>query len=629
MSALTDNQTLFKKWIKNYACALKIKEVYNDDETKNGFYSFMSDFKEWLYSSIHEFLSKSKTNSQYEITIKTYCKYIKEKILPICNAKIKEYSNITKRVDNHIFLNKWLDLEDDFYALASYRDIKMFALYLERGKSNKLWAKTMHLFENFFLYCQKLVFKEEPINLIRASYFPGAGKTYGANILCAFWFGYDEDISILRITYSDDLCQTFIRQIAEIINSKEYRKVFPKFDKGELTSMGNSELYSKYSIAMGFQFKFSSVMNFYSSTRDGQTTGKRAKVLMIDDLTKGVTEAHDEKLHKRMEDKFDTEWCSRADSEEQPVIALGTMWSNIDLLNVLRTRALKESENNIVEDSKFKYTEIGKNKDKQINSVFISTPILDYETDESTCPLRYSTKSMKKKRDNMDITLWNAVYQQRPTPPDEFLFDYKKLNVYSDETYPMEQFKNNPTECFAFIDPNRKGVDFLAMGIFKRYQNSNNEWSKWYLIDCIFEQTPTKQLYTDIALKICNHKVTKLGYENNIDGSFDEVIYYKLKEMGYQNGFIIEGFFSSNQSKETKIFNASYGMRSEIIYPSIKTFGLGSQMGKGMQQLTNWSLSQKSGDHDDFPDMVAMFVKYFCEEEQQNMIEVLPENFRL
>lgn len=625
MSALETNRETFKNWVKEWGAAIRIKEIYEDDkENSNGFYNFMFEFKNWLYNAIHNYLTPNKYDMEYEKTIRVYCDFIKDKILPICYEKIKHYKK-NKNETSHLYLNKWLDLEDDFMALACYRSLRLTALYLERGKNEKIWRDTIELFEPFFDYAQQMVLGEK-IKLIRASFFPGAGKSYAANILCAWWFGYDNEISILRITYSDDLCKTFIQQIASIIDSKQYRKIFPKFDLGE--GIGNRDLYLSYSVDIGFQFNFSTVKNFYASTRDGQTTGKRGKVLIIDDLTKGVDEAFDEKTHKRMLNKFDTEWATRADSSYQPVIALGTMWSNLDLLNVLRNRAYKKVNSKIKPHSEYKYTEIGIDSMGKIDSVFISTPMLDYETGLPTCPKRYELKAMQEKRDNMDEALWNAVYQQRPTPPKEFLFAYNKLLVYDDETIPKELLGNENVECYAFIDPTRKGTDFFAMGIFKRYRMENKEWSKWFLMDCIFEQKPTKELIYDIAFKVLNHKVMRLGYENNVDGSFDDLLNYKLKEIGGK-AIIIDSFFSSTESKQTKISNASFGIRKEIVFPNVKMFALNSQMGKGMQQFTSWSLSQKFGDHDDFPDMISMFVKYYCEQAPTNSITVLSsEDFR-
>lgn len=627
MSALEDNRKIFKMWINNYQAVFQKcnRDRLNDDKSPNGFYAFMLEFKNFLHNSIHIILTPNKQNPSFEYTIRQYCEFIAKKILPVCNKKIEFYKT-TKLEDGYILLNKWLDLEDDFYALASYRNLKMFAYYLERGNPKKIWRDTMHLFGNFFDYSQRLVFGQK-IELIRASYFPGAGKSYGANVLCAWWWGYDINMSILRITYSSDLCAEFIRQIAQIIGSDQYRKVFPKFDVGEGIGGENKDLYSEYSVEIGFKFKFSKVKNFYASTRDGQTTGKRGKGLIIDDLTKGSDEAHDEKFHKRMEYKFDTEWNSRADSSYQPVIALGTMWSELDLLNILYNRALKDTENNLCLDEKYKYTTLAYNTDGTINSIFISTPILDYDTDESTCPKRYTTQAMKKKRSHMDKSLWDAVYQQRPTPPDEFMFSYEKLLTYTEETLPKEILNKN-CECGAFIDPTRTGIDYFAMGIFKRYTLSDGTKSKWHLMDCVFEQKPAKELIFEICSKIANHNIQFLGYENNIDASFGGLLEEKLLGMGIKVPRI-DDFFSYGQTKATKIRDASYGMKTEIVYPHIRIYSLSSPMGQGMKQFTSWHLSQKAGVHDDFPDMIAMFVKYYSEEVQKNAIEVLPTSFRL
>lgn len=618
-NSLNENKEIFKQWVTQYASALKLKEIFQDDVSQKGFYSFMKEFKEWLYDTIHNYLSKYKQQNEYEKLIQIYCNYIRDKILPVCRTKIKFYSQ-NKSNGSYINLNNWLDLEDDFFALASYRNIEMLAYYLERGKADKLWKATMPLFRNFFEYTQRIVFGEE-IEVVRASYFPGAGKTYAGNILCAFWFGVDENISILRITYSDDLCQSFIKQIAEIIDSKEYRKVYPKFNVGE--GYGNSELYSKFSISVGFQFSFSSNFNFYSSTRGGQTTGKRAKVLIIDDVTKGVEEAYDEKIHKSIKNKFDTEWASRTDRSYQPCIMLGTMWSGLDLLNQIYQIALKDTGNNIQLDSKYKYTEVAYNKDGSVHSVYISTPILDYDTDESTCPLRYTTAKMRTKRNNMDEFLWNAVYQQRPKESDDQIFSPKKLSFYDNETIPKEILNGN-CQCYALIDPTRTGNDYFAMGIFKRYYVDENNYSKWFLVDCIYEQKTANDLMYDIIAKIVNHNIINMGYENNVDISFGQLLKTKLNE--YTNGkksIKISSFFSHNHSKETKIRNSASGIRSKIVFPSLKMYSLVSPMGKAMQEFTNWSLNQNRGEHDDFTDMLAMFVKYYCEDKQKNTMQVL------
>lgn len=621
MQTLEENKASFKMWLKEFSSALKIKEVFEDDSSK-GLYGFLVEFKRWFYDTFHGFLEENKKDELCKVASKYYCDYIEEKILPICRSKIEQKYEEAKSDDSkNIILKNWIDLEDDYMALASYRNLKTFAYYVERDFPKKVWQVTMPLFENLFEYAERVIYGER-IELIRASYFPGAGKSYAGNIITAFWFGYDNNMSIIRITYSNDLCKEFIKKTASIINTKRYRKVFPKFDVGEMTTQGNKALYSTYSVELGLQFRFSNETNLYAVTRNGQVTGKRAQVLMIDDLLKDHLDANNEKINQEMLKHYDTEWTARRDFDFQPVIALGTMWSNIDLLNELEYRYLQKSDVVFCNDDKYKYTRVVKDSLDQIRAVFIATPALDYETDESTCPLRYSTKYWKEKREVTDEALWNAEFQQKPAAPEEFIFDYKRLKIYTDDTYPYEEMKNNSTQVYSYFDPTRTGKDYMCLLIFKRYKK-NNKWSDWYLIDCLFEQTPHRERYNEIALKIINHKIYKFGFENNVDVSLDAVLKHILKDQNYQEPVRFDSLFSY-QNKEGRIFNASPGIRKHIIFPSSSLYTQNSMMGKAMRQITTWSVNQRYGDHDDAPDCLAMFVANYCEdEEHQNTMQVL------
>ena len=114
-------------------------------------------------------------------------------------------------------------------------------------------------------------------------------------------------------------------------------------------------------------------------------------------------------------------------------------------------------------------------------------------------------KYINEKREDMDEALFQAEYQQNPIPPEEFLFSPNRLETYNWDTLP-EQIKSDiNTECWAFIDPTRRGNDFFAMGILKRYKVKDYT-SKWYLVDCIFEQKPSKDLIPKVFIKTRQHK---------------------------------------------------------------------------------------------------------------------------
>ena len=607
------DKAIFEEFIRKFEIAIKTKSIYQNEEM---FYEFAKFFYDTIYDSIHNYIENNKDKETEELA-KKYCDYIIKRILPVCSHKLRKLGK-SEDVATQKYLSLWLELEDNFFALASYRNLKYFAYYIERGNSKKIWRDTMQIFEPFFYYAQKMIFREEVVK-IRASYFPGAGKTYAMNLICAYWFGYDNEISILRITYSDDLCKSFIKQIGGIIDSKQYRKVFPKFNKGE--KVGDDELYTSYSIAIGFQFKFSKVHNFYSSSRGGQITGKRGRVLMTDDLLKGSEEAYDFKIQSDMQNRYDTDWNSRADDDTQLEIHAGTMWGEQDLLNVIETREKKR--NKFVYDNKHKYTKFTVDTKGKISSVYIAVPILDYETDESTCPLRYSTEKMRQKREDFkDKSLFESVYQQNPQPQEGMIFSYKKLEQYNEDNI-LEPILQNKGECIAFLDPARKGKNYVALGIFKRCM-VKKKYTKWYLVDCIYKKDLIENLLPTIINKIFLHNVDIFGYESNTDTSLKVSIKQALNKIGYSEKVKIEDYYTI-ENKETKISNARNGILYEIIYPQEGMYSITSDMGLGMFHLTTYNFEKKV-DYDDFPDMVSMFVKYYCEEKKKNSIKVLKRN---
>lgn len=612
---------LFESFDARYKVILRYDKYYlNEDLLHN----FMRDFKTTLYDTIHNILEPKKEKKENEEKIRFYCSYIKEKILPLCNKKLE---NLKKRIEiaraenkkleeekNHYYYKNWIELEDDFFALSAYRDMPNFAFYLERGKplKTRVWDNTMPIFESLFYYMQEMIYNDS-IDLLRASYFPGAGKTYAANLLTAFWFGYDINISFLRITYSDDLVQSFTGQIQNIIDSEGYKKVFPYFNKSD------KELYKKKNTDT-IWFKGCSTVNFYARTRDGQSTGKRAKILVIDDITKGRDEAYKMDVHVKIVGKYDLDWTSRADDEKQKVIALGTMWSRFDLLNVIQQR--EEAKGKLLLDEKFKYTR----KSVTGRAIFISVPALDYDTDESTCPKRYSTEYFREKREKTsDKALFNAVYQQIPEEPEDLLFGYSRLHTYSEKSFPKEILEGN-YECRCQIDPNRRGFDYFVVLFFKRYEIEEKVFSKWYLTDCICRRKQFKVIKHDIIKKIIKHNVSKCGVEINTSNELGDTIKEMLEEEGYLDIEMDEIY--STQNKEDKIASNQDDIINELVFPQKDMFPPTSEMGIAMDMLTTYSITTKVA-HDDVPDCCATFTENNIGVDLDNETEILSAMCRL
>lgn len=561
---------------------------------------FFSDFTDLIYRLLHlEYEERHLIDKKIEEEIRKICSFVVNNLYPYFKKQIFDvfFDDINKYSENsekRELIEKLSKVEDKLFSIMAFRSLKFFAFYIEREKNPKdrIWGKTMEIFEPFFYYANKMVLNQD-VELIRASYFPGAGKTYAGNLLCAFWFGYDYNMSFLRITYSDDLTKSFTSQIKEIIKTKQYRTVFPKFD------MDESDLF-KPNQAKTFKFSFSKFYNFYSDTTSGKPTGKRAKCLIIDDVSKGIEEANNLDKHREIINKYDYNWTSRTDSDKMYKILLGTMWNANDLLNVVMQR--EQKYNNLYEDSYYKYTIVNNQNRNKVSIALISVPALDYNTDESTCPLRYSTSYFRKKRDDSEEeTSFEAVYQQRPQDAEEIIFGYSKLLTYQDIVF--EHDKRKVFETCAFLDPNRTGLNYVSLGFFRRYRKDDNTWTKWYLIDCVFQLKIIDDLIELIEGKIIKNRVDKIGIETNTDATLVRTLKKELGQKNYYPKFVSK---YTTEKKEAKILAASWYMTHEIVYPDNNILATNRDLKDLMNQFISYNALGKNK-YDDAPDMIAMF----------------------
>jgi len=606
----------FEKMDNNYKILLKTEKYYLNEDL---LYNFMLDFKKLLYDIIYNQLSSDIISDVNERYIRFYCNYIKNNILPLCNKKIEvlktkleKEENVANIEKDNLNYQRWVNLEDDYYAMVAYRNLKYYAYYIERAKKpkNRIWNKTMVLFESFAYYADEMILNDK-VDKIRASFMPSMGKTYFCNLLCSFWISYDKEMTILRITYAEDLAKKFTKQISNILQSERHKKVFPKFNKEK------KDIFAENS-AFCIKLKGSEENNFNAMTRYGQVTGKRGKLLITDDLLKGKIEAGNFKLQDEIVGMYDSDWTSRADDDNQKEVHVGTMWSNHDLLNVIEKR---DSEITKFEmDKTYKYTKTG----FEGRAVYIGVPALDYDTDQSTCPLRYSTEFLRRKRDTIDPYIWKAEYQQKPDEPEGLPFAYSKLKTYNSETFPKEILEGR-CECRVAIDPNRRGIDYFVCPILKRYivnhdEYGNEIWSDWYLVDILCKKDIYKNLKVLLISKLIKNRASKISVEINTSNELPDLLEEDFEDNGYFDYDISQVYSTDN--KETKIAMAQYDMRDHIIFPAKGMFASNSEMGIAMEMLTTYTFEKKV-EHDDVPDILAIFTKENIGNDEENGIEVV------
>lgn len=507
-------------------------------------------------------------------------KVIDEKILPAIEERLRN--------THHSYQARVYSLYIEFYKISCRALLRNFAFYVESFKRKKVFALIDEAFRSVFHYASEFVFDDD-LELFRLSCSAGMGKSYVSNLVVAMLFGNNPNLHVLRITYSDDLVKITTNQTEEIIMSEAFSDIFPRY-KG-IEGEKRFKKKDQYSFVL---VDCEDASAFHAVTREGQATGKRADYVIIDDLLKGETESNNVSLHKQLVNRYDSDWTSRADGDKLKIFLIGTMWANTDLLNVVYERALEFED--IVPCIRFPYTEISADR----KHVFIGIPALD-KNDKSTCPKKFSTAFLLRKRAIMDEYLWSAMYQQKPIAPSGLEFAYDNLQVYEKkiDTKGSNKFKYLRK---ASLDPARKGKNYVSMPIF--YEKNDLH----YVVDWLFQRKDMQELYIPICSKIIDHRVQVLVLENNTDTSLKVVLEEILHARGYFDCEIIEIY--STQNKEAKIRDNRSTVINNIVFPAKGLFAKKSDVAIAIEELTNYSFDYPNKS-DDAIDSVVLYAMQF------------------
>lgn len=404
-------------------------------------------------------------------------------------------------------------------------------------------------------------------------------------------FGLHPEGTFLALCSNDDLIKGQSRSVIDIIKNPRYGDVFPhlKYDESD------KHFFLKETDGEWKLRDCKLISSYYAKTVKANVVGIRASLSIdIDDLYAGWMEALDENLNKRYYNDFVTVWRKRyVQNKQAQVLITGTLWSPTDFL--AKVIMLWENESKFIPHPTFKYARISEDGKK----VIIQVPALDYETGESTCPEIKSTEELLKEKASMSTYLWETNFQQNPISPDGLYFDWSNLTTY--EKLPIRE----TDKCFAALDPSRKGNDFISMPIFTVIDD------KHYLVDCFFTQKSIKVSYKDICNKIIKNKITLLVVENNTETSIGDIILENLRNMGYYEIRIIEKYSTVN--KEVRINTFKDEIIRNIVFPCKQMYGIGTMIGKAMDQMTTYSFEYPNR-HDDMIDSVALYTDQIIEE---------------
>ena len=578
-----------------------------------------------IYKHIHSVLVPQKCESAEMEIREVIAKYVigytdkKDKkrylgaIEPI-TAKLAQIRG-GEKVKSEI-LARYLDLYDDFMALAAFRSLKHFCLYLEKntavdsqmddldgegggsGGDDKIIEHTLGIFGGWYYYANKMVL-DGSVKFIEKQLPTSYGKSYSDVLLICFIYGQDINNDVLKVFGNPYNCKRCIKSITDIMCRKSYAKIFPYFEQFH----GKKSMVFENCSEKDGEFKISGSKkptNFLCVGKESKISGVRARFIFLDDITQ-AEDADSIKRHDSDIQTYRDVWRKRTYGKKNTyIIASGTTYSIYDILSYLKTKFGGE---NAKPSKNFKYTKVAKSNEIITDgiSVFLCVPKLDYKTDQSTYPEQFDTYSARKDREE-DYATFMAMEQQQPIPPKGNPFYYTNLQEYTE--LPSIGKNGRGEYCQASLDGKRKGADYCAMPIFTTIDGLH------YLVDAFYDNRPMKDCYKGLVAKIIQHRVTHLILENNINEGLKTLLEEELKKRGYTS-CIIEEIYHYEQ-KDIRIARSEADIKAGMVFPKFGLYARSSAIGMALEELYGYTYLKKV-EHDDFTDALATYAKRFIE----------------
>lgn len=583
-------------------------------------------FSNFIKKTIHGELSEIKTEEN-EQAIRNMCKYVIAYLLPYVRKKIRvlnfERENGTISQERMTYLSRYLDLEDDLMAIASFRSLIHFATYMETqdDENQKVWKYTMDTtMGSIFYYANAAILNKKYKSIVKQTP-AGFGKSKSDCVIICFIFGYDINADVVKMVGNPSVLDGITENIVKMLKSEKFGKVFPLFGKYK----GSDDMFSMLKVrdgTFGLAESKKSV-SFACYNKDTKISGTRFNYQFYDDITQ-QEDAENVDKHKKDLITYRGTWAKREYNQFDTIrFFTGTSYHREDFISQIIKMASDGLPLICDLDTRGKYAWsrfVKLTNDKKC--VVIKIPKLaDLELGEDKCwctfPQKFSKyEALKLLHSPIEGSRreFFAMEQQTPLPPESLKFDIVYLRQYDE--LPQDILDNN-CRTIAIIDPVRKGIDNFACLIFKSVDEVN-----WYWVDCYYKKKQTsKYAIPKICERLSFHKVDEICFEQNTTDP--DLMKDLIDQEMIKNGdteYHIEDFWS-NEKKEDKILNCSDEIIAHIIFPRYGMYAPESDMGRAYDDVVNYNIEGKNR-NDDSIDCCAMLIRKL-ERKEENSCEVL------
>lgn len=422
---------------------------------------------------------------------------------------------------------------------------------------------------------------------------PQHGKSEGSSRkLPAFMEGLNPDLKICIGSYAATIARDFNRDVQRIIDTPQYRELFPEtyLNGSNVVTLANTYLRNSDVIEMVGRKGSLRVVG-----RGGSLTSKTVDVSILDDVYKDYSEGNSPIIREAAWKWYTTVVRTRLHNQSQELIVF-TRWHDDDLIG-----RIEKSGEEIIDAKRWAdFENVPPGAWVRINFEALKegepTELDPREKGEALWESRHSKIKLEGQK-ALDAVQFNCLYQGNPASAEGRL--YQPFKTWIDKSEWGQYIR---TGCY--IDVADEGNDLLVAIAYDIYKSSNQIWNErtkkfepiLYALVTDMEMTDASTDVTTVTIPhlINRNGVQRVWVESNNGGSqFEKTIKKKIKALTtpfYQNG-----------NKESRIITASAMVNQQIIMP----FDWENRFTKAYEHITTFLRNFGANKHDDAEDALT------------------------
>ncbi len=213
----------------------------------------------------------------------------------------------------------------------------------------------------------------------------------------AYALGKNPNLQLISCSYSADLSREMSQDVQKVIETDEYRTLFPRTRLARAKDVGDVRTSDRFDIP-GFEGAYR------SAGVGGSITGKPMHLGIIDDPVKNRAEAESETYRRTVWNWYTADFSGRHTTDKTSVVLVQTRWHEDDLAGrLLRLAAESPLADQWTVVSFPAIAEVTQPSDPRAPG-------------EALWPTRFSKAWLEGRRAGIGIYDWSALYQQSPVP---------------------------------------------------------------------------------------------------------------------------------------------------------------------------------------------------------------------